>query len=304
MKNLTTILICRNVIVIFLLAICLSKSYGQTTFTNKVEDAVFVKSDIVNFWKAFDLIEKEKNPFTEYLETGSIGLKDFIPYRIESPKNLLKTVKSRMQDYKSVRAKSDSLQFLEDTIRQYYKIFKEINPEAVFPPVYFVIGAFNAGGGVTDNGLIIGVEVAKDDFPNIVYFVIHELVHFNQKYSVRPIGKATLLEKSIVEGSADFFSSLTMKRDYKVEYAETHLDELCKEFVGIMNETKYYGWLYGSKGKKEGRPNDLGYWMGYKITEAYYLNSADKNKAIYDILNIKDFEAFMKNSGFIDRWLK
>jgi len=304
MKKLATTLICRNLIVAFLSTICLSQSYGQTTFTKKVEDAVFVKSDIDNFWKAFDLIEKEKNPFTEYLETGSIGLKDFIPYRIESPKNLLKTVKSRMQDYKSVRAKSDSLQFLEDTIRHYYKIFKEINPEAVFPPVYYVIGAFNAGGGVTDNGLIIGVEVAKDDFPNIVYFVIHELVHFNQKYSVKPIGKATLLEKSIVEGSADFLASFTMKKDYKFEYAETHLDELCKEFVEIMKETQYYGWLYGSKGKKEGRPNDLGYWMGYKITEAYYRNSADKNQAIYDILNIKDFKAFMKNSGFLDRWLK
>lgn len=303
MKNLSTTLIYKNGLTIFLLAIYLSQSFGQATLTKKVEDAVFVQSDIDKFWKAFDLIEKEKNPFIEYLETGSIGLKDFIPYRIESPKYLLKTVKSRIEDYKSVRSKTDSLQFLENTIRNQYKSFKELNPDAVFPPVYFVIGAFNAGGGVTENGLIIGVEVAKDDFLNIESFVIHELVHFNQNYSTKPIGQATLLEKSIVEGSADFLTSLIMKRDYKVEYAEEHIDELCKDFVEIMNETKFHGWLYGSKGKKEGRPNDLGYWMGFKITEAFYRNSADKNQAIHEILNIKDFEAFMKKSGFLNRWL-
>jgi hypothetical protein len=44
---------------------------------------------------------------------------------------------------------------------------------------------------------------------------------------------------------------------------------------------------------KEGRPNDLDYWMGYKITETYYQNSA-----VDDILNMKDFGDFMKKSGF------
>jgi|GEM_PF-6347538 len=46
MKKLTATLICRNLIVAFLSVICLSQSNGQTTFTKKVEDAVFVKSDI------------------------------------------------------------------------------------------------------------------------------------------------------------------------------------------------------------------------------------------------------------------
>ncbi len=303
MKNLTVTRIKRNFLFMLILSLCISKSFGQTDFSKNPEHAVFVKSDIKNFWKAFDLIEKEKNPFVKYLENGSVGLKDFVPYRIESAKKLLKTVKNRKQDYAEVRTKSENLDDFEGIIKYHYQYFKVINSEAVFPPVYFVIGAFNSGGGVTENGIIIGTEVAKDDFQNIVYFVIHELMHFNQKYSQKPIGKATLIEKAIVEGSADFLASLTMKKDYKVEYAESHLDELCREFVEIMNETKYHGWLYDSNGKKEGRPNDLGYWMGYKITEAYYQNSTDKNQAVYDILNIKDFEGFIRKSGFLNKWL-
>jgi len=300
MKNLTVKRIKRNFLFMLILSLCTSKSFGQTDFSKNPEHALFFRSDIENFWKAFDLIEKEKNPFVKYLEDGSVGLKDFVPYRIESAKKLLKTVEKRKQDYAEVRIKSESLGAFESIIKSHYQYFKDINSEAVFPPVYFVIGAFNSGGGVTENGIIIGTEV---DFQNIVYFVIHELMHFNQKYSQKPIGKATLIEKAIEEGSADFLASLIMKKDYKAEYAEFHLDELCREFVEIMNETKYHGWLYGSNGKKEGRPNDLGYWMGYKITEAYYQNSTDKNKAVYDILNIQDFEGFTKKSGFLNKWL-
>jgi hypothetical protein len=281
-----------------------TEATSQTKFTKDPENAVLTKSDIDNFWKAFDMMEIEKNPFINYLEIGTIGLKDFVPYRIESANNLLKTVKSRKQDYENVRKKSDSLAKFDGLIKLHYKNFKSIYPEAVFPPVYFVIGAFNAGGGVTDNGIIIGTEVAKDNFENIVYFVIHELIHFNQKNAKKPIGKATLLEKSIVEGSADFLTCLIMKRDYKVEYAESNLNELSNEFVKIMNGKKFHGWLYGSKGKKEGRPNDLGYWMGYKITEAYYQNSKDKNQAINEILNIEDYKGFMMKSGFLNKWLE
>jgi hypothetical protein len=280
-----------------------NNTFGQAVFTKEPANAVFIKTDINNFWKAFDKIESEKNPFVDYLEEGTIGLKDFIPYRIESASNLLKIVKSRKEDYLDLRNKLDSLDKTDSIITPHYKTFKSIYPEAIFPPVYYVIGAFNTGGGATQNGIIIGTEVTKNEFENIAYFVIHELIHFNQKYDKKPIGKSTLLEQSIAEGSADFLASLIMKKAYKVEYAESHLDELCNEFVGIMNGKKYHGWLYGSKGKKEGRPNDLGYWMGYKITEAYYQASNNKNQAVAEILNIKDFKDFMQKSGYLNKWI-
>ena len=47
------------------------------------------------------------------------------------------------------------------------------------------------------------------------------------------------------------------------------------------------------------KPGDLGYYLGYKIVKTYYNNSKDKKRAIYDILNITDFDLFLKQSQYI-----
>lgn len=51
--------------------------------------------------------------------------------------------------------------------------------------------------------------------------------------------------------------------------------------------------------KKEG-VQDLGYWMGYKITEAYFDKAKDKKEAVSEILNITDFSAFLRESGYLN----
>ena len=46
------------------------------------------------------------------------------------------------------------------------------------------------------------------------------------------------------------------------------------------------------------RPADLGYYIGYKICESYYRNSSNKNQAVRDILEVKDFEQFLSASKY------
>ena len=58
-------------------------------------------------------------------------------------------------------------------------------------------------------------------------------------------------------------------------------------------------WLYQGD-RSTDRPADLGYWMGYRICEAYYKRAADKKQAIREILEIKDFEAFRSSSNNVD----
>src|SRR6202011_5457692 len=50
--------------------------------------------------------------------------------------------------------------------------------------------------------------------------------------------------------------------------------------------------------RAKGRPADLGYYIGYKICEAYYRQAADKKAAIKAILEIKDFKEFLKASRY------
>jgi predicted Zn-dependent protease DUF2268 len=277
-------------------------TFAQTTYSNDPSKAKFVTSDIGDFWDAFDKIEDKENPFIDYLANGSDGLKDFIPNRIESPKNLLKIVKRRLPDYEAIRESTNKVGSYITHIQEAYSAFSVLYDTAVFPPTYFVIGAFNTGGTAKESGLIIGVE-RQDDIDNIPYIVAHELIHFNQEYQS---GQRNLLKQAITEGSADFIGEMISGKSPNepiYEYANANKDLLSSEFVELMHGTTYKGWLYGSKGKKKGRPKDLGYWMGYKICEAYYNKSTNKKEAINEILHIKDFDDFLNKSGYLDHYL-
>ena len=56
------------------------------------------------------------------------------------------------------------------------------------------------------------------------------------------------------------------------------------------------GWLYG--GQPEGRPADIGYFIGYRIAQAYYDKSEDKQAAVREILQVNEFRAFLVESGY------
>jgi uncharacterized protein YjaZ len=46
------------------------------------------------------------------------------------------------------------------------------------------------------------------------------------------------------------------------------------------------------------KPADLGYYVGYKICEAYYNQAKDKKQAVKDILTIQDYKQFLAKSGY------
>lgn len=206
---------------------------------------------------------------------------------------------NRKGDYEKIRMSSLQVASQAQQNTQYYQNFKDIYTDAVFPPTYFVIGAYNSGGTSSKNGLIIGVEMQTDK-NNIPYIVAHELIHFNQNH---PNRENTLLEQAITEGAADFIGELISgKHINEATFAYGNADEemLCREFAGIIMYGKnYHGWLYGGIGKEPERPNDLGYWMGYQICKAYYEKAKSKKTAVADILTIADFKDFLKSSGYL-----
>ncbi|GAB5554285.1 MAG: hypothetical protein Sapg2KO_38760 [Saprospiraceae bacterium] len=289
----------------FLLFACLLINLAALAQKNLVSEpakAQFVTSDIANFWKAFDAPKQSKKAYQAYIDQGSPGLKDFIPYRIESAKNLRKMVENRRADYAAIRDNSYQVATQVEQMRKAYQKLKTLYPKAVFPPAYFVIGAFNSGGTASENGIIMGVEM-QTDINNLPYIVAHEMIHFNQNY---PEGNYSLLNQSIMEGAADFIGEIISGKQINqaaLEYGEAHEAALCQEFVEIMNGDKYNGWLYGSNGKKAGRPNDLGYWMGYKICKAYAAKKDDQKQVVHDVLNIQDFSKFLEESGYLAAYM-
>ncbi len=162
------------------------------------------------------------------------------------------------------------------------------------------MGRFNSGGTSTEDGLILGVE-KMENLDGLVPLVAHELIHFQQKLPGRDI---TLLEASLMEGSADFIGELISGinlNQVPFVYGERHAGELCREFVKIMHRTEYQDWLYSTSGKDK-RPNDLGYWMGYKIAEAYFNQATDKQQAIQDLLTLGNAQKILNQGGYLKKY--
>lgn len=278
---------------------------SQTVYSKNPDSSVFRTQDINNFWRAFDLFKKDTtiNPFgSKYINIGSAGLKGFIPNRIKSADNLFAVVKERKAEYEKVRAATLQITEKEKQCRSIFYALKYWYPDAQYPPVYFVIGAYNSGGTFSEDGVIIGAE-KQTDINNIPYIVAHEAIHFQQKtWSENP----TLLQQSIVEGSADFLGELIsgVNTNQQVNnYGDKHEEKLCKEFVAHMDRTDYTDWLYGVS-KRDDRPNDLGYWIGYKITKQYFEKATDKKQAVKDILSITDYKSFLIKSGYLLKYMK
>ncbi len=281
--------------------------------------AQIVTSDIELFWKAYDKATPANDLIVyrdEYLKKGSPGLQAFTALRIGSVCRLVDTISARPKYYAALRASSLKVAGYEPRMRESFRKLKEIYPDAEFPNVYFVVGAMNSGGTLTGKGLLIGVEMyGKTDatdvselsnwhkavlnpIEKIPLIVAHELIHYQQRYEMG--NDTTLLGKAIQEGSADFIGELISGgtiNEHLFKFGDPIEKQLWLEFKKEMNGTDVSNWLYQGD-KAVGRPADLGYYIGYKITRSYYENATDKKQAIRDIMNIKDFGKFLEASKY------
>lgn len=304
---------------IFILAMAATLSLGQLSVNSDPDAARFVTSDIQLFWKAYDKATPENDLIVyrdEYLRKGSVGLKEFTRLRIGSSCSLVDTIGYAPKYYESLRGPSLKVASFEPQTRAAFRKLKEIYPAAVFPDVYFVIGRMSSAGTLSEKGLLIGVDMYGANSPGITdglsswhravlssvdrlpYIVAHESIHYQQKYPVD--AEPTLLSRSIREGAADFIAQLIAGdhiNPHLHKYGDPIEKELWLEFEKEMHRTEVSNWLYQGDKAKE-RPADLGYYIGYKIVESYYNNAADKRRAVQDVLEIKDFNAFLSGSRY------
>ncbi len=288
----------------------------KIVYESNPENAQIITSDIELFWKAYDKVMKDTLSIAfkeEYIEKGSPGVLSFIPNkRIVSAEALKELVLSERKYYDNIRSSSLKSLNYEKQIRSTYYALKHLYPKAEFPPLYFIIGRTTSGATATESGLVVGIEVFSDtlykttygrpslDLDLLPYIVAHEIIHFLQ---IDNDLDNSLLKKCIREGSADFISELTSGEKTKLmngndvyPYGNEHEEDLWNEFKIVMHTEEESPWLYSQT--SDSRPQNLGYWIGYKIVKAYYDKALDKRKAIDDIINIKDYQAFFKSSEY------
>jgi hypothetical protein len=293
-------------------------------FSTNPEEARIITTDIDHFWRAF----AEATPMNdvrvyqeEYLGRGTAGLREFTRLKIGNARNLAARVWTHARYYASVRSSTLAIHAEDRQIRENYRRLQALYPEALFPDLYFLIGPMTSGGISTNRGIIVGAELftetasspvdelnawemsAVRPMDKIPLVVAHELIHFQQRFQKDP---ETLLERSIAEGSADFLSEIiagAQINELQHSFGEQHEHVLWNEFRQVMNGKDYSRWLYNGAAFAFGnnsdiRPADMGYYIGYKICQAYYEQAADKKRAIKDIIQIEDFSQFLKESHY------
>ncbi len=283
--------------------------------------ARIVTSDIDLFWTAYDHSKAASDRTAvferEYFAPGSPGLQDFIFARIHSASDLARTIDKAPKYYEALRPASMRIKEMVPRIRASFQQLKALYEPATFPDVYFLIGRMNSAGTTGTSGLLIGADmfgrqpgVSLDELSEwhrtvvesvdkIPPTVAHELIHYQQHAE----GK-TLLTQALVEGSADFIGEMISTANINQpinEYGMKHEAELWADFEKEMNGEDTSHWLYQGKAEN-GRPADLAYFIGYRISQAYYEKARDKRKALGDILNFKDAAALLRGSGYAERF--
>ena len=309
----------RRLLIVTLISVLLVYfGFKQLPIVTDPEDVLIFTSDIENFWQAFDRSKPDFDPQIlkeYYFEKASPGLKKFINHSIKNEEQLSNKLKKYKGYYESIREITFEVHRYETDIRNSFEKLKQLYPKSKFPPVYFVIGSLNSGGTTAWNGLIIGAEMyGESDSTNtdqlsawhksviqpvkeIEHIVAHEIIHYQQRYDGHD-----LLSACIKEGAADFMAELISGNhinDHVHQFANSHESILWSEFYPKRHEKDFHGWLYSTD---DNRPQDLGYWMGYKIVKSYFDSKTNKEKAIKEILNIKDFDKFLLESGYPDKF--
>lgn len=244
-----------------------------------------------------------------YWRAATAGFESYARKFDVSRADLCRQVRRNPGRYGALAGKLPALDSAATRIRDLYGKFASLHPLSNDPSVYFVVGDGIAAGTTTRGKhpiILIGMEL-NNSVASLPRVVAHELVHTQQHYPFfgsmtggPSFLRGTLLRQSIMEGSANFIASLLIVHADTNAWAESHEAELWAEFRLDAHSHDYGRWLYNGWNRKAlgDRPPDVGYWMGYRIAQSYFAHAADKQKAVDDILSIRDFDRFLEDSRY------
>jgi hypothetical protein len=242
----------------------------------------------------------------DYLDAGSEGLHQLAKLRRVTGVRIAETLAKSPELYSRARSCMAVLSRVSERVDVALRTLVRLYPQARTPPVTIAVGRGKpVGVGSPVTGLQIGLEAlcsaewmnpnAEDRF---VHVIAHEYAHVQQAVVLVDKEHLTVLERSLIEGAAEFvselisgkpgyahFPALTAGREKEIETA----------FAADVDLTDLSRWIDNST-MEQG--NELGTWVGYRIVKAYYQRVPDKQQALREILEQADAKAFLVTSGW------
>ena len=269
--------------------------------------------DVDRFYRVYDAAHGQPTAAqlqAGYLDPGSEALHQFVVSRISSAAKLADAVARRPDWFADARACMPALAKTATQLPAVYARMADLYPAARFPPVTFVVGRASTGGTTTPDGIVIGLEtmcrmnlMGADVGDRFTHIIAHELAHVQQPASaVDAPPNATLLFQALVEGGAEFVAELSSG---DVSYGHMKTWTRGKEcaieqaFQEDAMGSDLSHWLYNGFGTPD-KPGDLAYWVGYRISKAYYAQAVDKKQAVSDLLHVDtdNAAALLERSGW------
>ncbi len=267
-------------------------------------------SAAVQFAKSFSQNENlSLVEINNYLSIDSYGLKA-LSNRIRNPESLKNAIDNNKQEYQHAInvCLPVAMQLSEDAN-------KIISKSALFllgsnnVSIDIVFGANNTAATATPHGIILalegickGVSSAHEAKTILLEYIAHEVVHVYQyRNSKRTNFNFTLLEISLIEGTADYFSEIAMQKSgllqrKREQYGAQHEKDIWTEFSKVMHGNNYLPWLYSKP--KNNMPPDMGYWVGKSIIKKLYEQTPNKKQVKEDILILQDAKKILKASMY------
>src|ERR1700722_19944848 len=268
--------------------------------------------DVSRFFKLYDATAGHPTADQlqhDYLDPGSEGLHHVAKTHNVTGARIADNMAKHPEIYSGARQCMAALPRVRQRVGLALKKLGRLYPQASFPPVTIDVGRGKPvaiGSAVT--GIQLGIEMEcavkwdnLDVEERLVRTLVHEYMHVQQFPALNDDEHPTLLERSLMEGGAEFGTELILGQPAEVTSpplrAATlgHEEEIETAFVADEDKKDLSKWLDNSTLEK---PGDLGYWVGYRIVKSYYQHAADKRQALRDIIEITVPKAFLAKSGW------
>lgn len=283
-------------------------------------------SDIDNFWKAYDSLKNASSKSDSikfiqelYIDKATPEFKEFIRIRNFTSEEYIMKIKLYPNFWKTIRTNTEQIKYKTSEIIGVFETLKKELPNFKNPKICFVIGCLRTGGTISKDLILIGSEIASASDSvdiselskwlksvvgktgDISSMIAHETIHTQQINKK----KIKLLTGVMNEGIADFITSKLLGKNINKSIFEYGLKNECDLKAEFFNDLKsnpkdYSKWIYNG-GRSKDRPSDLGYFIGYRIAEAYYEKQSNKKEALANLLNHKKYKNIFRESNYFGK---
>lgn len=265
--------------------------------------------DVHRFYEIYDAAGAQPGAEVlqrEYIDAGSDGLHTLARLRNVTGERIAAAIAANPALYSNARRCADALPRVKERLTIALRRLGDLYPEARFPPVTIAIGRGKpVGVGGPDTGVQIGLEALcaveylnPDIEDRFVYVIAHEFVHVQQAGGLIDEDRPTVLQIALQEGVAEFVTELiagNIASSYLEDMTAGREKEIETRFLTDRHKTDLSDWVFNGTLEE---PGDLGYWVGYRIAKTYYQNATDKRRALREILQATDADAFLAQSGW------